>query len=73
MDSVSFYFEKTKDLFVGDFVFYESIGRMDLEGGSEEMYYSLNELKKFDKDTKLYPGHGISTTLEHELLYNPYI
>lgn len=74
MDSVSFYFEKTKDLFVGDFVFYESIGRMDLEGGSEEeMYYSLNELKKIDKDTKLYPGHGISTTLEHELLYNPYI
>ena len=37
------------------------------------MYYIVNELKKFDKDTKLYPGHGISTTLEHELLYNPYI
>lgn len=75
MDSVSFHFEKTNDLFVGDFIFYESIGRMDLEGGSEEeMNYSLKLLKtSFKKETKIYPGHGKSTTLEHELLYNPYI
>lgn len=73
-DSVSFYFEKEKIMFVGDFVFYESIGRMDLDGGSEEeMYYSLNYLKTFDKDIVLYPGHGLETTLDHELLYNKYI
>lgn len=73
-DSVSFYFEKDKIMFVGDFVFYESIGRMDLDGGSEEeMYYSLNYLKTFDKDIVLYPGHGVETTLAHELLYNKYI
>ncbi len=73
-DSVSFYFEKTNDLFVGDFIFKGSIGRMDLEGGDEEeMAYSLRELKKINPETKLYPGHGDSTTLSHELLYNPYI
>lgn len=73
-DSVSFYFEKTSDLFVGDLIFEGSIGRMDLEGGDEEeMAYSLRKLKEFNKDTKLYPGHGNTTTLSHELLYNPYI
>ena len=47
---------------------------MDLEGGDEEeMSYSLRELKKFDENTKLYPGHGNTTTLSHELLNNPYL
>jgi len=73
-DSVSFYFKETNDVFVGDFVFEGSIGRMDLEGGSEEeMVYSLKKLREFPKNTKLYPGHGNITTLEHELLYNPYL
>lgn len=73
-DSVSFYFEKTKDMFVGDFVFEGSIGRMDFEGGDEEeMAYSLNFLRTFDNNTKLYPGHGNTTTLEKELKNNPYL
>lgn len=73
-DSVSFYFKDSNDLFVGDFVFENSIGRMDLEGGSEEeMAYSLRRLHEFPNNTKLYPGHGNTTTLEKELLYNPYI
>lgn len=73
-DSVSFYFKNTNDLFVGDFVFKGSIGRMDLEGGDEEeMTYSLNILKTFPKNTKLYPGHGDTTSLEYELASNPYL
>lgn len=73
-DSVSFYFKETKDMFVGDFVFYETIGRTDLEGGNDEdMAYSLSALTKMDKDIKLYPGHGYTTTLEHELECNPYL
>jgi len=61
-------------MFVGDFVFEGSIGRMDLEGGSEEeMAYSLNVLRTFDKKTKLYPGHGNVTTLDKELRTNPYL
>lgn len=73
-DSVSFLFENTKDMFVGDFIFEGSIGRMDLEGGSEdEMAYSLNMIRNFDKQIKLYPGHGNITTLEKELKNNPYL
>lgn len=73
-DSVSFYFEETNDMFVGDFVFAGSIGRMDLSGGDEEeMVYSINTLKTYNKETKLYPGHGDTTTLEKELKENPYL
>ena len=73
-DSVSFLFEKSQDLFVGDFIFEGSIGRMDLSGGDEEeMAYSLTVLKTFDKNTKLYPGHGNITDLDKELRTNPYL
>lgn len=72
--SVSFYFKETEDLFVGDFVFKGSIGRMDLEGGSEEeMVYSLNYLKTMNENITIYPGHGQVTSLKEELLYNPYL
>ena len=44
-------------MFVGDFVFQESIGRCDLPGGSEdEMKNSLSKLKEYPKDITLYPG-----------------
>ena len=61
-------------MFVGDFIFYETIGRTDLEGGdNEEMAYSLSSLRKMDEKIKLYPGHGFTTTLLHELECNPYL
>ena len=73
-DSVSFYFKDSNDMFVGDFIFYETIGRTDLTGGDEEeMAYSLMSLRKMDEAIKLYPGHGQLTTLSHELKYNPYL
>lgn len=73
-DSVSFLFEETHDMFVGDFIFEGSIGRVDLEGGDEEeMAYSLNMIRTFPKETKLYPGHGNTTTIEKELRTNPYL
>lgn len=74
IDSVSFYFKDDKNMFVGDFIFYETIGRTDLKGGDdEEMAYSLSSLKKMPKDINLYPGHGYKTTLEHELECNVYL
>lgn len=73
-DSVSFYFEQEKVMFIGDFIFKESIGRCDLPGGSEDdMLESINRIKKFSKDIKLYPGHYESTTLEYELENNPFL
>ncbi len=68
-DSISLLFEK--DMFVGDFVFKDSIGRTDLEGGNfEQMKESIKKLKSYSDDTTLYPGHGEATTLEEEKRQN---
>ena len=72
-DAISFYFKKEKMLFSGDFLFYETVGRCDLPGGSiEDMQRSIDKIKKYPHDIKVYPGHGISTTLEHEIENNIY-
>lgn len=67
-DEVVYYFEKDKVMFVGDFIFKDSIGRMDLPGGnSKDMKDSLLNIINYPKDTIIYPGHGDSTTLDDEL------
>ena len=72
-DSVTFYFEEDNAMFVGDFIFEGSIGRVDLPGGSKiEMDESLTNFKKMDIDVNLYPGHGEATTLNKEKETNPY-
>lgn len=72
-DSVTFYFPEEQMMFVGDFIFRGSIGRMDLPGGSESrMLDSIQNIKLYDKDITLYPGHGPKTTLAIELLSNYY-
>lgn len=72
-DSVRFVFKKEQVMFVGDFVFYHSIGRTDLPGGNpKEMVESLNQLKVETENYTLYPGHGPKTTLEEEKKNNPY-
>ena len=71
-DSISFYFEEDNIMFVGDFVFRESIGRCDLGGSIPLMKQSINKLKEYSKDITLYPGHGEATTLNYEKENNPY-
>lgn len=72
-DLVSFYFDKDKALFCGDFIFYESIGRTDLPGGNmKDMLDSIKKTDRFSNDVVIYPGHGIHTTFNHERMYNPY-
>lgn len=72
-DSISFYFKEEKVMFTGDFLFFNTIGRCDLEGGDEqEMLESIEKIKKYEDDITIYPGHGPSTTLEREKKYNPY-
>lgn len=72
-DSISFYFKELNSLFCGDFIFYESIGRCDLPSGNFiKMRDSINKIKKCSGDIKVYPGHGISTSLEYEKKNNIY-
>ena len=73
-DSVTFYFEEEKIMFVGDFIFKDSIGRCDLPGGSEsEMKESINKILEYPDDIKLYPGHYQATTLGDEKTNNQFL
>lgn len=61
-------------LFAGDVLFAGSIGRCDLPGGSNtKMMQSLRLFHQMDANLKIYPGHGPATTLQQELLTNPYL
>ena len=72
-DSVTYYFYQEKVMFTGDFLFKETIGRTDLKTGNQkEMLLSLNKIKKYP-DVKIYPGHGLSTTLDYEKQNNVYL
>lgn len=66
-DSKTFYFKEEKVMFVGDFIFKNGIGRMDLGGNEQDMKNSLEVIKKYDPSITLYPGHGSITTLKDEI------
>ncbi len=62
-----------ENMFTGDTVFLGTVGRIDLPGGCEtEMKNSVKRLIGLDFDYNIYPGHGKSTTLFHEIKTNPY-
>ncbi len=62
-------------LFSGDTLFWEGIGRTDLYGGNYNQLVSSIKEKLFilPDETKVYPGHGIPSTIGHEKEANPYI
>ena len=62
-------------LFSGDTLFYRSIGRTDLWGGSQEtIFRSLRgKLLALDDNTIVYPGHGQPTTIGEERRLNPFL
>lgn len=63
------------NLFSGDALFNGSVGRSDFEGGNaEELITSIKtKLAVLDEDTKVYPGHGPSSTIGIEKRSNPYL
>jgi glyoxylase-like metal-dependent hydrolase (beta-lactamase superfamily II) len=61
-------------LFTGDTLFARSCGRTDLPGGDyKTLIQSLQRLAQLQGDPSVCPGHGESTTLSAEKLYNPYM
>lgn len=73
-DSVCYFFYEYGVMFTGDFLFRESIGRTDFPTSSyEEMLDSINKIKLYDDEIKIYPGHGDLTTLKHEKNHNEYL
>jgi hydroxyacylglutathione hydrolase len=68
---IAFYFKKEKVLFTGDTLFSLGCGRV-FEGTYEQMFHSLNRIKKFPGDTKIYCGHEYTyKNLEFCLKFNP--
>ncbi|AJE03817.1 MBL fold metallo-hydrolase [Geobacter pickeringii] len=59
----------------GDTLFAESVGRTDFPGSSHEalMASIQTKLLPLPDATQVFPGHGPSTTIGRERLYNPYI
>ena len=64
-----------KHLIAGDTLFFESIGRCDLPGGSFETIDRSIKTKLYtlDGDTIVYPGHGSTTDIDHEKKFNPFV
>ena len=75
LDSVTFYLVGHGVLFSGDTLFAGSIGRTDLPGGSTEQLLSgiARHLMTLPEETRVFPGHGPSTTIGEEALNNPYL
>jgi hydroxyacylglutathione hydrolase len=73
--SLTFYNKQEKIAVAGDVLFLESIGRTDLPGGNYETLITSIREKLFvlDDDVKVYPGHGIPTTIGHEKKFNPFL
>ena len=53
---IAFYFFKEKKIFTGDTLFSLGCGRI-FEGTYEQMFASLNKIKKLPKNTEIYFGH----------------
>lgn len=72
---LAYYIEDAGCVLVGDSLFTQSIGRTDLPGGDyNQLIDSIKtKLLSLPDDTVVYPGHGGSTTIGDEKLYNPYI
>ena len=73
--SCCYYFEEDGLLIAGDTLFQESVGRTDLATGSMgTLVRSIKDrLFTLPDDTKVYPGHGDSTTIGYEKQYNPFV
>lgn len=74
-DGVAYQLAKEKCLFVGDILFAGSVGRTDFPGGSQEMLLEgiRQKLLPEPPDTRIYSGHGPSSSLGEEILHNPWL
>lgn len=69
------YIPDIKCCITGDVLFKDSIGRTDLWGGNyDTLIESINnKLLTLPDDTKIFPGHGDSSTIGKEKKYNPFL
>jgi len=63
------------DLFTGDTLFAQSIGRSDFPGGNHKtLIHSIKtKLLTLPEETVIYPGHGPGSTIGREKRHNPFL
>jgi hydroxyacylglutathione hydrolase len=73
--SLMFYMEALNTAFVGDAIFAGGIGRCDLPGGNFDRLKNsiVQKIYTLPLETKLFPGHGPSTSVSHERRSNPFV
>lgn len=73
--SISLYHAPSAVLIAGDVLFQGSIGRTDLPGGSFDVLADSIRTKLYTlpDETRVYPGHGPSTTIGVEKVSNPFV
>ncbi|MBU8933790.1 MAG: MBL fold metallo-hydrolase [candidate division Zixibacteria bacterium] len=72
---VCFYDEIEARLFTGDTLFFSSVGRTDLPGGSTEQLIDSIKTKilTLPDSVTCHPGHGPETTVGNERAHNPFL
>ena len=67
--------QDSKTAIVGDSLFNGSIGRTDFPGSSVETLADSIRTKLYtlDPETRVYPGHGPTTTIGREMMTNPFV
>lgn len=72
---ICLYSAKDEVLFSGDTLFAGSIGRTDFPSGNHaDLIESIRtQLMILPEQTKVYPGHGPTTTIQQEKQYNPFV
>jgi hydroxyacylglutathione hydrolase len=72
---ISLYSKKENLVISGDVLFQNSIGRTDLPGGNYEVLIDSikTKLLVMEDSTKVFCGHGPSTTIGNEKLHNPFL
>lgn len=73
--SVVFYSKELHFAHVGDVLFYGSVGRTDLPGGSHETLIASikNKLLPLGDDISFVCGHGAGSTIGQERMTNPFL
>lgn len=73
--SLSFFSKEDNFVIAGDTLFENSIGRTDLPGGNlETLLQNIREkLFTLGDEVVVYSGHGPSTTIGHEIKFNPFL
>ena len=63
------------NLFSGDTIFREAVGRCDLEGGNFDQIVESIQTKIFtlNPEINIYPGHGRTTSVEWEKEHNRFL